>query len=89
MFSSIYLLELSPNKLIKINIAIRWACIGLGSWWGKSLPSRWSLAVLRDWAATLGLRYGPNFYWRQQWGILDNERKLDPAIPYKRRRCIL
>jgi len=28
----------------------------------------------------IGTEKGPNFYGRQQWGILDNERKLDPAI---------
>lgn len=29
---------------------------------------------------TLELKQGPAFIWRQQCGILDNERKLDPAI---------
>ncbi|KAL8108849.1 hypothetical protein AgCh_025087 [Apium graveolens] len=30
--------------------------------------------------ATLGLRHGPDFHGGQQWGILDNGRKPDPAI---------
>jgi hypothetical protein len=54
--------------------------MGLGSWSGKSLPSRWSLASLGGRVATLKLRQGSDFYGRQQCGILDNERKLDPAI---------
>ena len=31
--------------------------------------------------ATLGLRYGPDSYGRQQWGILHNGRKPDAATP--------
>src|SRR5256885_9701051 len=53
----------------------------LGSWWDKSLPSRRSVAGLRGRPATLGLRHGPDSYGRQQWGILDNGRKPDPAMP--------
>ncbi len=53
----------------------------LGSWWDKSLPSRRSVAGLRGRSATLGLRHGPDSYGRQQWGILDNGRKPDPAMP--------
>jgi len=30
-------------------------------------------------AATMALGDGPNFQGRQQWGILDNGRKLDPT----------
>ncbi|WJX94731.1 Ribosomal protein S10p/S20e [Trifolium repens] len=30
--------------------------------------------------ATLGLRHGPDSHGGQQWGILDNGRKPDPAI---------
>src|SRR3989440_5734875 len=33
-----------------------WACGRLGSWWGKSLPRRRSVAGLRGRTATLGLR---------------------------------
>jgi hypothetical protein len=29
----------------------------------------------------LGLRYGPDSYGRQQWGILRNGRKSDAATP--------
>lgn len=52
--------------------AIGWAQVGLGSWWGKCLPSLRSLAGLRGWPATLELRHGPDSYGRQQWGILRN-----------------
>src|SRR3954449_12409521 len=57
------------------------ACVRLGSWWGKGLPSLRSVAGLRGRSATLGLRHGPDSYGRQQWGILDNGRKPDPAMP--------
>src|ERR1700744_4663782 len=53
----------------------------LASWWGKGLPRRRSVAGLRGRPATLGLRHGPDSYGRQQWGILDNGRKPDPAMP--------
>ena len=32
------------------------------------------------------LRHGPNSYGRQQWGILGNGRKPDPATPREGRR---
>ena len=62
-------------------IAKRWACVWLASWWGKRLPRRWSVAGLRGWSATLGLRHGPDSYGRQQWGIFRNGRKPDGAMP--------
>src|SRR5215208_4743544 len=46
------------------------ACVGLASWWGNGLPRRRSVAGLRGWSATRGLRYGPDSYGRQQLGIL-------------------
>src|SRR5215813_10175519 len=58
----------------------------LGSWWGKGLPSRRSVAGLRGRPATLGLRHGPDSYGRQQWGILDNGGNPDPAMPRAGRR---
>src|SRR6187455_1709945 len=61
--------------------AIGAADVRLASWWGKSLPRRRSVAGLRGRPATLGLRHGPDSYGRQQWGILDNGRKPDPAMP--------
>src|SRR5213082_1770194 len=67
-------------------VAIGGVCGGLASWWGKSLPRRRSVAGLRGRPATLGLRYGPDSYGRQQWGILDNGRKPDPAMPRAGRR---
>ena len=66
--------------------AIRWACVRLACWWGNGLPRRRSIAGLRGRSATLGLRHGPDSYGRQQWGILDNGRKPDPAIPRVWRR---
>ena len=67
-------------------IALRWPRVWLGSWWGNGPPSRRSVAGLRGWPATLGLRHGPDSYGRQQWGILGNGRKPDPATPREGRR---
>ena len=39
------------------------------------------LAGLGERSATLELKQGPTLLWGQQCGILDNERKLDPATP--------
>ena len=66
--------------------ADRWACVWLDSWWGKGLPSRRSVAGLRGWTATLGLRHGPDSYGRQQWGILHNGGNPDAATPREGRR---
>ena len=66
---------------IKDFIAERWTRVRLGSWWGNGSPSRRSVAGLRGWSATLGLRHGPDSYGRQQWGILHNGRKPDAATP--------
>ncbi len=57
------------------------ARVRLDSWWGNGLPSLRSIAGFRGWSATLGLRHGPDSYGRQQWGILDNGRKPDLAMP--------
>ncbi len=67
-------------------IALRWAHVWLASWWGNGSPRLRSVAGLRGWTATLGLRYGPDSYGRQQWGILGNGRKPDPAMPREGRR---
>lgn len=63
-------------------------CSGVGwarglsaCWWGDGLPRRRRVAGLRGCPATLGLRYGPDSYGRQQWGILHNGRKPDAATP--------
>src|SRR5881396_3997546 len=61
--------------------AWRGARVRLASWWGNGSPRRRSVAGLRGRTATLGLRHGPDSYGRQQWGILDNGRKPDPAMP--------
>ena len=42
--------------------------------------------MLRGRPATLELRDGPDSYGRQQWGILGNGRKPDPATPREGRR---
>ncbi len=50
-------------------------------WWGNGLPRRRRQAGLRGRPATLELRYGPDSYGRQQWGILGNGGNPDPATP--------
>ena len=52
----------------------------LDSWQCKGLPSQRSIAGLRGRTATLELRHGPDFYGRQQWGILGNGRNPDLAM---------
>jgi hypothetical protein len=66
---------------VALAVASGEACVGLASWCGKGSPRLRSIAVLRGRSATLGLRHGPDSYGRQQWGILDNGRKPDPAMP--------
>ena len=66
--------------------AERWPRVWLDSWWGNGLPSQRSVAGLRGWTATLGLRYGPDSYGRQQWGILHNGGNPDAATPREGRR---
>src|ERR671921_458041 len=62
------------------------ACVRLACWLGNSPPRRRSVAGLRGRSATLGLRHGPDFYGRQQWGILPNGRKPEAATPRGGRR---
>src|SRR5512139_148845 len=50
-------------------------------WWGNGPPRRRRLGGLRGRPPTLELRHGPDSYGRQQWGILGNGRKADPATP--------
>lgn len=72
----------SHELLIKVgNGGKRWACVPLASWWGNGSPRlRW-VGVLRGLSPTLVLRHGPDSYGRQQWGILVNGRKPEPAMP--------
>ena len=65
---------------------VRWARGRLASWQGNGLPRRRSVAGLRGWTATLGLRHGPDSYGRQQWGILRNGGNPDAATPRGGRR---
>jgi hypothetical protein len=51
-----------------------------GSWGGNGFPSRRRLAGLGGRPATLELKKGPDPGSGQQWGILDNGRKPDPAM---------
>ena len=46
--------------------AVGWARVALAGWWGNGSPRRRCVAGLRGWAATLGLRHGPDSYGRQQ-----------------------
>ena len=62
-------------------IAMRWTRVWLVSWRCNGPPRRRSIAGLRGWTATLGLRHGPNSYGRQQWGILHNGGNPDAATP--------
>ncbi len=55
-------------------------CIRLDCWRCNRPPSRRSVAGLRGRTATLELRHGPDFYGRQQWGILGNGRNPDLAM---------
>ena len=71
---------------ISKKFAQRWARVWLDSWWGNGSPSRRSVAGLRGWTATLGLRHGPDSYGRQQWGILHNGGNSDAAMPREGRR---
>ena len=63
-----------------------WGRGPLGSRRGDGPPSRRWVAGLRDRPATLGLRYGPDSYGRQQWGILRNGGNPDAATPRAGRR---
>ena len=72
--------------LLSKYFAQRWPRVWLDSWWGNGSPSRRSVAGLRGWTATLGLRHGPDSYGRQQWGILHNGGNPDAAMPRGGRR---
>ena len=63
-----------------------WGRVPSGSRRGNGPPSRRRVAGLRDRPATLGLRYGPDSYGRQQWGILRNGGNPDAATPRAGRR---
>ena len=62
------------------------ARVWLASWWGNTLPRRWSVVGSRGWSVILGLRHGPDSYGRQQWGIFRNGRKPDGAMLREGRR---
>ena len=77
---------LIPHKFErrKAKVAERGVRGRLGSWQGKGLPSRRSIAGLRGHTATLALKHGPDSYGRQQWGILHNGGNPDAATPRER-----
>ena len=81
-------LGLIPNTPCWLHGLVRESFCGVGwarglsaCWWGDGLPRLRRVAGLRGCPATLGLRYGPDSYGRQQWGILHNGRKPDAAPP--------
>ena len=61
-----------------------WFRLPLACWWGNGLPRRRWVAGLRGCPATLGLRYGPDSYGRQQSRSFGNGRKPDRATPRER-----
>ena len=63
-----------------------WGRVLSGSRRGNGPPSLRRVAGLRGRPATLGLRYGPDSYGRQQWGILHNGGNSDAAMPREGRR---
>ena len=67
-------------------IGMGWGRVLSGSRRGNGPPSLRRVAGLRGRPATLGLRYGPDSYGRQQWGILGNGGNPDPATPREGRR---
>ena len=71
----------SGRKAAYLAVAKGWACGLSACWWGKSPPRLWRVAGLRGCSARLELRYGPDSYGRQQWGVLRNGRKPDAATP--------
>ena len=67
-------------------IGMGWGRVLSGSRRGNGPPSLRRVAGLRGRPATLGLRYGPDSYGRQQWGILRNGGNPDAATPRAGRR---
>ena len=53
---------------------------------GEGPPRRRRVSGLRGWTDTLGLRYGPDSYGRQQLRIFRNGGNPDGATPRGRRR---
>ena len=70
----------------KERFGIGWARVPLASWRCNGPPRRRWVAGLRGRPARLGLRYGPDSYGRQQWGILRNGGNPDAATPRAGRR---
>ena len=62
-------------------IAGGWSRVPLACWRGNGPPRRRWVAGLRGCPATLGLRYGPDSYGRQQSRSFGNGRKPDRATP--------
>ena len=58
--------ERSWNAILENSGAQGWVCIWLASWRCNGPPRRRSVAGLRGWSATMGLRHGPYSYGRQQ-----------------------
>ena len=58
--------ERTWNGILENSGAKGWVCIWLASWRCNGPPRRRSVAGLRGWSATMGLRHGPYSYGRQQ-----------------------
>jgi len=72
---------------LSIEAAARgWSRVRLACWWGNGSPRQRSIAGLRGWSATLGLRYGPDSYGRQQSRGFGNGGNPDRATPRGGRR---
>ena len=57
------------------------ACGISAMWEGDCLPRIVRVGDLRGWPPTMELKHGPYAYGRQQWGIWDNRRMPERAMP--------
>ena len=80
------MLQHDACRVGKDSIGMGWGRVLSGSRRGNGPPSLRRVAGLRGRPATLGLRYGPDSYGRQQWGILRNGGNPDAATPRAGRR---
>ena len=80
------MLQLDACLVGKVFSGMGWGRVLSACRRGNGPPRLRRVAGLRGRTATLGLRYGPDSYGRQQWGILGNGRKPDPATPREGRR---
>jgi hypothetical protein len=67
-------------------IVLGGVCGPSASWRCNRPPRLRRVPGLKGRTGTMALRHGPYSYGRQQWGILDNGRKPDPATLREGRR---